>query len=388
MSSSSIASKNSSSSMPGATQLVDDDDDMFSLDFTVPSKWVEEVPVVDASGEPSVVTVVHSVDPCVEQAARLYANGQADAARVQLEAAVRGGDAVEMAWNMLLDLYRVIGEQVPFEKLALEYVARFEKSPPSWSEPQGAKATAQSAERRASVVLNGALNAGCEPQFAQLERLVVSKPVLRLDLAKLQDADDGGCSLLLQALKASKKARHEIVFGSAEHLVDLLKNKVAEGKRENESIWLLLLELYQRLGQSQAFEDLALQYAITFEVSPPSWEMPKAQSGAAKGVAAKPVVTESQDTLQLTGDILDAVPGIAFMDIAEACAQTSGQDIVIDVGQLRRIDVASAYVLLDTLKSLAEKGSHASIRGTGPLVAALFDVVGIAQVALVAMRRF
>lgn len=384
MSSSSIASKSPPSSLSGESQPTDDDDDMFSLDFTVPRKEVADEPVVDAFGEPSAV-MAPRVDPCVEQAARLYANGQTKEARTLLESAVRGGDAIEMAWNMLLDLYRLIGEQGPFEKLALEYVAHFEKSPPTWSEPQGAKAVTQNAERRASVALTGALNAGCEPQFAQLVHLVVSKPMLRIDLAKLQDADDGGCALLLNALKASRKARHEIVFGSAEHLVDLLKNKVSEDKRENESIWLLLLELYQRLGQAQAFEELAMQYTITFEVSPPSWEMPKVKSGIPPGIPEEP---ETNDILQLTGDILDAVPGIAFMDIAEAGAQAFSQDVVIDVSQLRRIDVASAFMLLDILKSLTSAGSQVSIQGAGPLVAALFDVVGIAQVALVAMRRF
>lgn len=387
MSSSSIASNSSPSSLSGAKQFADDDDDVFSLDFTIPQKPAADEPivVVDAFSEPGVAAAPR-VDPCVEQAARLYANGQMGEARALLESAVRSGDAIEMVWNMLLDLYRMTSEQGAFEKLALEYVARFEKSPPSWSEPQGAKAVTQNA--RASVALTGALNAGCEPQFAQLVRLVVSKPVLRLDLGKLQDADDGGCALLLDALKASKKARHEIVFGSAEHLVDLLKNKVAEGKRENESIWLLLLELYQRLGQAQAFEDLAMQYTITFEVSPPSWEMPKAQTGVPAGVPAKSVEPETYDTLQLMGDILDAVPGIAFMDIAEACNHSSSQDVVIDVSYLRRIDVASASVLLDILKSLSSAGGQVSIRGAGPLVAALFDVVGITQVALVAMRRF
>src|ERR1035437_8646464 len=98
MSSSSIASKNPSSSLSGETQLADDDDDMFSLDFTVPRKPVADEPVAAAFGEPSAV-MAPRVDPCVEQAARLYANGQTAEARTLLESAVRGGDAIEMAWN-------------------------------------------------------------------------------------------------------------------------------------------------------------------------------------------------------------------------------------------------------------------------------------------------
>jgi hypothetical protein len=37
-------------------------------------------------------------------------------------------------------------------------------------------------------------------------------------------------------------------------------------------MWLLLLELHQQAFHQEAFEEAAVNYAITFEVSPPSWE--------------------------------------------------------------------------------------------------------------------
>ena len=135
--SSSIAGKGTLSSQSGDAQSMDDDDDMFSLDFTVPSRLAQIEPV--APGEPSAAAPAPSelsiaevsrskpkvvprqqIDPCVEQSARLYANGKTDEARELLESSIRSGNAIEMIWNMLLDLYRLSGEQDACEKLALE----------------------------------------------------------------------------------------------------------------------------------------------------------------------------------------------------------------------------------------------------------------------------
>jgi len=45
--------------------------------------------------------------------------------------------------------------------------------------------------------------------------------------------------------------------------------------------WLMLLDLYQHLGMRAEFEEAAVNYAVTFEISPPSWEP---QPGAEAGV--------------------------------------------------------------------------------------------------------
>lgn len=379
---------------------------MFSLDFTVPSRLAQtdesasesapplslsprEQSVAQTPADKPKAVPKRPIDPCVEKAARLYANGNVAEARAELEAAVQGGNAIEMIWSMLLDLYRLTGEQDAFEKLALDYVARFEKSPPSWDEPQGEKSAGKQAGR-ASVTLSGSLNAGCKPQFSQLVGEVIKRPMVRINLAKLQDADDGGCALLLNALKEAKKVKHEIAFDSIDHLIGLLKDKVADGKRANESIWLLLLELYQRTGQVEAFEDLALAYAVAFETSPPSWEAPKTKPVASASFPPSSPVSETleaSDSIVLTGEILHAVQGMAFLDIIEACADTTNHEVVVDVSDLRRIDVASAFVLYSTLEPLSTESKCVTIRGASPLVAALFDVADMSQVAQVVPRR-
>ena len=59
------------------------------------------------------------------------------------------------------------------------------------------------------------------------------------------------------------------------------------------AVWLLLLDLYQMLGLQNEFEEAAVDYAVTYEVSPPSWETPPPRP--------KPLETSQPITLE-TGD--------------------------------------------------------------------------------------
>ena len=53
-----------------------------------------------------------------------------------------------------------------------------------------------------------------------------------------------------------------------------LDQSVKQGKGAGEGYWILLLELLQWQNDHRAFEDRAIEFAIAFEVSPPSWEPP------------------------------------------------------------------------------------------------------------------
>ena len=55
-----------------------------------------------------------------------------------------------------------------------------------------------------------------------------------------------------------------------ESLLSLIEGCVEVGVPENQECWLLLIELLQLQGQHDAFEEAAINYAVTFEVSPPS----------------------------------------------------------------------------------------------------------------------
>ena len=52
----------------------------------------------------------------------------------------------------------------------------------------------------------------------------------------------------------------------------LLDSEIAAGRPEDRPCWLLKLEICQLRGQLEVFEEMAINYAVTFEISPPSWE--------------------------------------------------------------------------------------------------------------------
>src|SRR5882724_1308660 len=92
--------------------------------------------------------------------------------------------------------------------------------------------------------------------------------------------------MLLNFLNNSKKTGHDLIFSNIDHLMKLLGGLTETGRKEDpEVLWLLLLELYQLQYMQSAFEETALNYCITYEVSPPSWVEPK------KAPAATPVPT-------------------------------------------------------------------------------------------------
>ena len=65
----------------------------------------------------------------------------------------------------------------------------------------------------------------------------------------------------------------ELAIQRPEKLVAALESAVQQGKAGGEGAWLLSLELLQ-WQHDQAFDERAVEFAVTFEVSPPSWEPP------------------------------------------------------------------------------------------------------------------
>ncbi|WP_154716673.1 hypothetical protein [Sterolibacterium denitrificans] len=397
---------------------VSEDDDLFSLDFTKPEKLAKTTvpqPVQTAASltleplEDALPAVAPSppaesfplvrLDPATEAAALAYSAGDLAEARRTLETALQTGTAGEAHWLMLFEVYRAIGDQAAFDRLALEYVNTMEKSAPAWHNDRPAARTplVRPADGRASVALNGSLNARCAPQFAKLMSVTKTRSLLRLDLGRIQDADNGGCALLLGFIQYLKKTACELELDGMAYLKDMLKAGIVAGQPENDAIWLLLLELHQQLGEADAFETLALEYAVTFEVSPPSWELPKPKrknagagttTGSAGGGSAGLAGTQAgaevpaAATLHFSGDLLNA----GEADFA-ALKSTATGERVIDLFALKRMDQTSAMSLRRVLSALPQ--DHAGVRliGCNHLLAAMLEMAGIGQLARIRIER-
>jgi ABC-type transporter Mla MlaB component len=145
---------------------------------------------------------------------------------------------------------------------------------------------------------------------------------------------------------------------------------------------MLLLELYRLLGLQTEFEETGIQYCITYEVSPPSWE-PMSPNVRTRTVESKASRSDAggldwRGTLTGTGE--------PFFGRLLAAAQLGGV-VAVDCTYLRRIEFATATALTHLLLKARQANASVEFRNVNPLVLALFDLLGISALASVQLRR-
>ena len=325
--------------------------------------------------------------PAVEEAAILYANGQRDAAEQALRAvlaAARGPGKDRMPWWMLFDLYQADAREDAFDSIAIDYASHFETSPPTYRPLIGAAGAGQAGKTAFSGVtptasLNGRLDATAAVQLARLQAAASAAPV-RLDFGAVASATPEGCAVLLDALQALRRAGRELVLVGAEHLVGVLRPMLVIGEgAAGQAPWLLLLELLLLLNREKDFEETAMDYCVTFEVSPPSFETP-ARTALSVSAGARPGTAVEGDRFLLPGSIEGNVTPLLEAIAAYAAERDA---LVLDCLRLTRIDYAAAAVLVTRLRMLAgadgEPGRTIELRDLNHLIAALLRLLGAAE---------
>lgn len=322
---------------------------------------------------------VDPIDADVEQAAVLYANAQDDAVRLLLEDAVRVHNfgPGERLWMMLFDLYRLTGQKAAFEALEIDYARAFEKSPPTWRDRSRTAAAAKPAPLPGSVPFAGGLTGDNDAGFDAAMQALEKSPRLRLDLSRVATIDAAGCNRLLALLQKARKAKREVELLGRDSLGALLEPRVETGRAESPDCWLLLLELHQLQGRQDAFEELAVDFAVTFEVSPPSWEAQRV--AAAEASPAADVAPASDAAVPESYPLQGEIKAARFSDLP---AFADAHDlVVVDCAAVTRIDFVSAGLLLNVLTTVRRSGKQIVFRHPNQLVAELFGVVGLKAVA-------
>ena len=327
-----------------------------------------------------------AVDPVVEEIAILFANGQTEEALTKLLTAVRGarsGTPMLQQWLMLLDLYQHLGRKADFEALAMEFALKFERSAPAWRETERGEDPALATGGIGYCALSGTLSQASAPALDKLRGAAEKLRSIRIDCSKLEGLDGPGCGLLRQALVSIRRAGKQIALTGEERLTRLLEDLCQPGRRETDgAVWDLLLEIYRMLNLKEKFEEAAVSYAVTFEVSPPSWESPP---GAISKRAPRPeAVGSGEDALVLSGEITGASEVLAARLQEWAAARRS---LSIDMSQARRVDFVTAGLMLRVFSKLRPAGIPVEISGANELIRALFQVMGIDKVARTLSRK-
>ncbi len=352
------------------------DEEGFELDFTI-SEFDRNYSDSSVMG----INVDHDVDSMqadIEQVAVLYSNGQDPAARALLEAFVkvyRDSDGFRI-WNMLFDLLQLTGDRPAFDKLGMDFVENFETSPPTWRNL--APSTHQVTPGVRSFALQGVLTSDNNDVLAPLVNSLSDKRPVRIDCGKWVGCDDEIAGLFAQQLLDARKTGVSVILDQVEAFIPRLRSRLKVGENSHARLWLLVLELLQRYSTQEQFEECAIDFAVTFERSPPSWEIIEAPvlPGKTEGLPHDP-----RDAYYLNGEIknarFDELP--AILELMESPR--------LDFSCVRRLDFFSAGQLSNRIAPLKDAGRDVVIRNPNHLVAELMGVVGINRIARIIVPK-
>ncbi|HEX4943264.1 MAG TPA: STAS domain-containing protein [Usitatibacteraceae bacterium] len=330
--------------------------------------------------------------PHAQEAAVLYAANLAAPAEAILKGETRNPSSRsnKQPWLMLFDLYEATQNRRAYDELSLVYTVKFEQSPPAWA--GGAEAAtdprrAQNRERNDLFVLRPNAAGELAQEIEKFVAFAESMGTVRLDTGKLATITAAESALLAAALKRLRRAGMPMWFNNTDSLEQLLRAAFNERTSDTtRGYWMLLFELFVVQGKMEPFEELGLEYAVAFEISPPNWEVyvnPVAAATArTQAVTAAPSAPEAGFVLK--GVVSTASQG-EFAELAARAA--SGTELVVDMGKVLRIDFAATAQFFEVIKAIQLAGKRVILSNLSELNAALLEAFGFNRHAILIRRK-
>lgn len=316
------------------------------------------------------INVEHDLDPLqadVEQVCALYAAGQDIAARTTLERLVkayRGPDGFRF-WCLLLDLLQLMGDRAAFDIYSVQFAEACETSPPAWR--SDAEQLAGDASGPEIFSLQGVLTAEDPQPLQALAAALRQIGECQIDCSKLAGCDDAMAGQLAEILIQARRRGKLVRLAGFHAFLRRLDERLHVGEAVHEPAWRLLLEMLQRHGTQAQFEERAVDFAVSFELSPPSWEVQAAQLPQ----RATNSLRRRDDAYYLSGELKQH----GFAELPERFKNSELP--VIDFSAVTRLDFASAGQLLNQIMPFKIDGKDVIIRSPNHLIAELMAIVGI-----------
>src|SRR5476651_1239139 len=160
----------------------------------------------------------------------------------------------------------------------MEYVERFHRSAPQWfSLPkQLAEATKKP---ESGKTMSGGIGWVCPPNLdgdavSRLDALSMQLPSpWVMDWTALVSVDVEGASRLQKLFAGWANQALTMNWIAGDKLFAVLHELAPTGVRDADPVyWMLRLEALRLAHRPDQFDEVAIDYCVTFEVSPPSWE--------------------------------------------------------------------------------------------------------------------
>ena len=384
-----------------------------------------------AAGSPArsqafAVELLHGItDPDLEEAAIRFANGDNSGAEDGLLNALEGKDIRReqaQTWtSALFDLYRATGQQTRFDNLAIESAERFGRSAPAWfSIPDmlGLKNNNAAARTMPSVLdeepiwVSPKIFSRASLDELQLAIANAAAPWF-LDWSELELIEPTAVDLLGAVFVEWTGTSVQLRFRGVESLENALRDCTPSGDRASgTAAWRLRMDALRVMQLQDEFELVALDYCVTYEVSPPAWqdarchfyrEPPGSRGPVVDGYAGDggydlddeppdnfqrmtvPMGFEAMPAavVELSGEVLgEATDALARLEQA----REGGERLVISCANLIRVDFSAAGSILNWVALRQAEGCHVQFRDVQYLVAAFFNVIGINEHARIVLR--
>ena len=368
-----------------------------------------------AGPEIEVSEVVH--DPDLDEAVIAFANADFTQCEQSLSHLVSSGGARAQhaeTWLVLFDLYRATGQHAKFESLAVDYVHQFGLSPPQWFSLPKLVAEAAAEEKPASARAAGEVGWVC-PETLDVEAIARLRSVtLQLplpwvfDWSGLKRVETDAAAQLSELLRHWATQAIEMRWLSGEHFLTVLQDASPTGVRDADpAFWLLRLDALRVANRPDQFDETAIDYCVTYEVSPPSWERAKCSvrlSGSTLSTRSPPmsIVSEVSSTFveSSMSDELNAGVQVASVDLSGQLVGDIGATLAkldreltaapivsVSCAKLIRVDFVAAGDLLNWVLAKRSENRAVNFVDANRLVALFFGAMGINEHAKVQVRK-
>lgn len=331
--------------------------------------------------------------PVAQEAAVLYAGNHANSAIALLKGEIKdaAGRNNKQAWLMLFDLYQVAQNRPEFDALSMLFSVRFEQSSPAWNDSTDATGDPrrpQSRERKDLFALKPAADGALAAEIEKFAEFAGTQGTVRLDVSRVTAISPGEATLLAAALGKLRRKQVPMWFNNLESLETILRAAFNERATEDQRpFWLLLFELFVLEGKDTEFEDLGMEYAVAFEISPPSWEVyvNTVSAAAARTTPAAPVATPAPETgFELKG-VLTTTSANQIAELNGYAAPRN--EVVVDMSKVMRIDFAFTGAFFDAIKAIQLAGKRVILANLNELNAALLEALGVNRYAILVRRK-
>ncbi|MEP7140864.1 MAG: hypothetical protein ABI745_14615 [Caldimonas sp.] len=354
-------------------------------------------------------------DPDLDEAVIAFANAdfeQCEQALASLTSLTGARAQHAETWLVLFDLYRATGQQHKFESLAMDYAQQFGWSAPQWFSMPKLVAEAASEERPASSRVEGQVGWVCPSYLdadsvAKLASLALQMPLPWVfDWSELETIDAEAAARLSEVFRSWIPQDLDMRWLSGERLFTVLQEAAPTGVRDADpAFWQLRLDALRMTNRPDQFDEAAIDYCVTYEVSPPSWEAARCVvriTGSNQGTTQPPLslvsevstsfqesqITDTPNvvevgTVELSGQLIgDIGATLAKMD-----AQLGASKIVnVSCTRLIRVDFIAAGDLLNWVLARRNEKRTVNFVDTHRMVALFFGAMGINEHANVKVR--